>query len=362
MIAPILPPEDALPLRKEALAWFVRRQGSDWSSEQESAFQEWLARDPRHGAMYARCDGQWGQFDGMPDDLMARMRAGLARDKAVMDALPAQPVAAPVPAKPSVPARRRFLQPIFATAGVAALAMGSAGFLAWQQDQPLFTQVFSTERGRQERVALPDGTLAQLDTATRLEVTYYRQRREARLIGGQAVFSVQPDTGRPFHVLAGPLRVTVVGTRFSVRYTPDMPDSNGVQVAVEEGRVRVARVDAASNDGEAMGSAFLLTAGQRIVSDSRGLPGRIAAVSADGIAPWRQQRVSFVDVPLRHALAELERYGRTGLVVRDPAVAALRLTGTFDPMNQATLRRALPRVLPVRLSETERGTEVLLVK
>lgn len=56
---------------------------------------------------------------------------------------------------------------------------------------------------------------------------------------GQAVFSIKGDPSRPFDVLAGPLRITVVGTRSSVRFTPGIRGEEGVQVAVEEGRVRV---------------------------------------------------------------------------------------------------------------------------
>ena len=35
-------------------------------------------------------------------------------------------------------------------------------------------------------------------------------------------------------------------------------------------------------------------------------------------------------VPLAQALAEFERYGDTGLVVRDPAIAALKVHGSFE--------------------------------
>ncbi|MNT70569.1 fec operon regulator FecR [compost metagenome] len=79
----------------------------------------------------------------------------------------------------------------------------------------------------------------------------------------------------------------------------------------------------------------------------------------DGIAPWREHRLSFVDTPLARALAELERYGSTGLVVNDPAVAALRLSGTFDPRDARTLRRALASALPVRLKEAGTVAEIL---
>ena len=142
----------------------------------------------------------------------------------------------------------------------------------------------------------------------------------------------------------------MVGTRFAVRYTPGVPCEEGVRVAVEEGRVRVARAD---------GSGVELAAGQQVASDALGRLGPVAAVPASGIAPWRESRVSFDDTPLAQALAEFSRYGPTRLRVHDPQVAALRLTGTFDPRSLDNFRRVLPRVLPVRLREQGGETEIV---
>ena len=186
-----------------------------------------------------------------------------------------------------------------------------------------------------------------------------------RLLEGQAVFAVQSDAERPFSVLAGPLEVRVVGTRFAVRHTPGIDGADGTRVSVDEGRVRVARRERAQDGAWAAPSAaslreaVFLVAGQQLESDARGLLGPVAAVPGEGIAPWREHRLSFVDTPLGRALAELERYGPTGLVVNDPAVAALRLTGTFDPRDPRTLRRALPSALPVRLKEAGAVAELV---
>ena len=156
-------------------------------------------------------------------------------------------------------------------------------------------------------------------------------------------------------MLAGPLRITVVGTRFSVRYTPGVPSRDGVQVAVEEGRVRVAR----DEHSAAGGAGVELLAGQQVASDMTGLLGAVSAVPAAGIAPWRESRVSFDDTPLDQALAEFGRYGAVHLTVREPAVAALRVTGTFDPRRPGNFARLLPQVLPVRLREQGGEAEIV---
>jgi len=76
-------------------------------------------------------------------------------------------------------------------------------------------------------------------------------------------------------------------------------------------------------------------------------------------ATWREGRVSFSGTPLMQALAEFERYGDTGLVIRDPAVAALKVNGSFDLRQIGAFARALPRVLPVQLSTRDGQTEII---
>ena len=347
------PPEDAPGLRQDVLDWFIRRQRDGWSAQDETEFQAWLDADASHRQRYAQWESHWKALDGIPAADVAQLRRNLERDKA-REANARQNRGHGL--APQGVSRRRVFAPALAVASMAVL-VGGAGLMAWNHWQalPVFAQAFSTQRGQQTEVPLPDGSRLRLDTATRLEVAYYRQRREVKLQDGQAVFNVQADAERPFHVLAGPVDVTVVGTRFSVRYTPGLPGIQGVQVAVEEGRVRVARRDGAP---AGLSGAVDLTAGQQVAADPTGALGPVGAVSGDGIAPWRDSRVSFVNTPLAQALAELERYGNTGLTVRDPAVAALRLSGTFDPRDLKTLRRVLPNALPVRLRGMGGVTEI----
>ena len=355
-------PADASRTREEALDWFVRRQGEDFSAEDEQAFQAWLVADAAHPQAFAHWHDEWQAVDEIPPDLRRLLQGNLAYDQALQAASgagrPITPPSAIYHAQPA-PTRRRMLVPAVAMVA-AAIVTGGAGLLAWQhvQTQPLFTQVFSTPRGQQAEVPLPDGSRLRLDTATRVEVAYYRQRREVILHGGQAVFAVHGDLQRPFHVQAGDVRVTVVGTRFSVRYTPDVPGSAGVHVAVEEGLVQV-HGKAASSPVQAVS----LSAGQQVASDDTGLLAAVSPVPTAGIAPWREHRVSFDNVRLDHALAELARYSDPQLVIRDPAVAALPITGVFDPRDMATFHRVLPASLPVRLKKAEGATaEVVLAR
>lgn len=344
---PTPPPGDALDA--ESLDWFVRFSGAPGAAQADAGFQAWLAGHPGRAAAYARWQADWQRLDALPAAGVGQLRRQLAQDKAAAQAAATRAASGP---------RRGWrawtaLVPQMALATLVLSVAGGGGYLAWDhwQQQPVFTQAFATARGQQLDVQLPDGSRLRLDTATRAEVTLYRQRREVRLPEGQAVFQVQGDAARPFDVLAGGVKVTVVGTRFSVRHTAGQP----VQVAVEAGRVRVA----AAGDGQAPPhDGVLLAAGQRVAVDAAGRWSPVSPVPTAGIAPWRDGRITFDNVPLAQALAEFERYGPTQLVVHDPAVAALRLTGTFDPRQLGSFRQSLPKVLPVRFIDAGPQTEI----
>ena len=123
--------------------------------------------------------------------------------------------------------------------------------------------------------------------------------------------------------------------------------------------MRVVRRDGAPGPALAqIAEAQTLVAGQQITVDAQGSLAPVQTVAAEGIAAWREHRISFVNTPLAQALAEFERYGNTGLSISDPAVAALRLSGTFDPSDTQTLRKVLPHALPVRLQQGAGGLEI----
>ncbi|WP_328574612.1 FecR family protein [Janthinobacterium sp. P210005] len=302
-----------------AATWFSRHGNLD--AQQQAEFAAWLAADPAHAEAYAQLQSTHRVARRIPPQVAARW---------------AVPPAAPAPLP-----RRPFLRSLralpYAAAAMLLLSVGAGGYQWWQQ-QAVFSQSYATVRGQRLAVALPDGSKLQLDTATQLHVTLYRQRREVCLAHGEALFQVQSKQGQPFDVLSGPLTVTVVGTQFSVRNT--LEHDGKLRVAVQHGQVRVAgarqdRVD--------------LRAGQGVSSDASGRLSAIASLAPGSVASWRDGRITFDNVPLGAALAEFERYGDTGFVVRDPAVARLRIGGSFSLTQLDRFAAALPQLLPVQI-------------
>lgn len=363
----------------EAATWVARKRNG-LSTADEAELRAWLAADPRHGAAFEDMDETFGQVRDLPDDQVDALKAGLAPPTGPV--VPPRTVAAP-PERPRLasPGRRAWmtqLGSLFPQVAAAAIAFATVGggWMGWQhwQSQPTFEKTYATARGQQLTVGLPDhptsspasGSTLMLDTTTQAEVRLYRDRREVRLADGQAMFTVQTDAQRPFHVLVGSLRITVVGTRFSVRHTQSGLGAGQTVVSVEEGRVRVVRAHSAGGDHEVLSAANAtgdapveLTAGQTVAADGAGHIGPVAQLPASALAPWRDGRLSFDQTPLAQAIAEFERYGHTGLVVRDPAVAALPVGGSYSLRQWRRFAETLPQVLPVRLVQRGEAVEVV---
>ncbi|MCU0761623.1 MAG: FecR domain-containing protein [Hydrogenophaga sp.] len=361
------------PFDAQAALWAARRQDG-LSAEEESELQAWLAGDPARGAKLEELSGVLGQVDQLPPGdvaaLKAALPAALTSGRTAQGARPsAQENLRPRSHTTQNSGRRQWLAswgrwlPQAAMAGMAAMLV-TGGWLGWShwQQQPTFIQSFVTQRGQQLSVTLPEGSALRLDTDTRLEVAIYHDRREVKMPEGQALFDVNPDPNRPFHVIAGATRITVLGTRFSVRHTLTGLEAGGVSVMVEEGRVRVARI---SNEGMANSrdvhstvdesGAVELVAGQSVVANSRGHLSPVSVLLPASALSWRDGRVVLNDIPLRDAVAEFERYLDTGLVVNDPHAAELRLNGSFDLRQFSAFKRALPQALPVRLRSRDDG-------
>lgn len=339
------------PLDIAAATWVSRKhQGLDAQGEAE--LQAWLDADPRHVDAFEDMAGTLGDLQQLPENDVASL-------KTWRPAPPMRPVQQL--AKPRGLSRGSSWLPRLATAVIAVTLIGG-GFMGWSywRGQPTFEQAYATARGQQLTIRLPDaetgsGSTIELDTATRADARLYRDRREVHLTAGQAMLSVAPDAGRPFQVIAGQLRITVTGTRFSVRHTASGLEAGQTVVSVEEGHVRVQQLASQANGDDPV----LLMAGQKVVADRAGRIGPVQQVPPLSIATWRGGRISFDQTPLAQALAEFERYGHTGLVVRDPEVASLPIGGSYNVKQFQRFVEGLPYVLPVRLVPHGDLTEIV---
>ncbi|WP_219211472.1 FecR family protein [Variovorax boronicumulans] len=291
--------------RIESLAadWLARRDGEVWSDVDQQALDAWIAESIAHRVAWLRLASAWQRGD--------RLSALHA---------PAAPAASHADSRAWLP--RFSLQRI--AAGVL-IAVASASWLAWQYGPSLHgDRHYATAVGARQSVALRDGSMLTLNTATQLRASVNESERKVWLDDGEAYFDIAHDKDHPFVVIAGNRRITVLGTRFLVRRQGDQ-----VKLTVEEGRVQVA-----STQDPKGGEPTVLTRNQSAVASANSL--LVMSKSAKQIndeLSWRQGRIVFDQTTLGEAATQFNRYNTRKLVIADPAIQGIRIGGSFDVHN-----------------------------
>jgi transmembrane sensor len=291
-----------------AAEWLARRDAGSWGADDECCLQAWLDEATTHRIAWLRLNVAWERADQM-------------------HALPAA-AAEGVSTTPSAQAwsnerrRSRSRKPWAAAAVVlAVLGLGWFGWSAVPGEERYTTAV-----GGLEAIVLADGSRVTLNTHTRARALVNRRERKVWLEEGEAFFEVRPDPALPFVVAAGGDRITVLGTKFSVRR-----EGNRTQVTVLEGRVRLDRADSPGAKGKVIptiasgNDSAVLQAGSVLV----------VAKTAEQVQhelSWRQGRLVFDQKTLAEIAAEFNRYNHKQVWVEGEA-ASLRLGGSFDAHN-----------------------------
>lgn len=300
-------------IEKRAAQWRLRQERPDWSAADQAALEAWLEESTAHRVAWLRMEYGWEKVGRL-----ASLRS------------PGAPAEAP-PRRPTRPWR-----PAAIAAGLAvAVALGS---LVATQD---FTRkAYATEVGGHATVPLADGSRIELNTDTKVRASLAQERRVVWLDRGEAYFEVAHDASRPFVVYAGKRKVTVLGTKFSVRR-----DGDRVLVAVAEGRVRVEAL-------KDVKPPTVVTRGDVVIADSSATlvtPRSDARVESE--LAWRRGLLMFDKASLGDAATEVNRYNRKKLVVEDPDAAAIRITGSFEAENVEAFARLLREAFGLNVQE-----------
>ena len=182
-------------------------------------------------------------------------------------------------------------------------------------------KVVATHVGETRALALNDGSRMVLDTGSRVKVTFSVTARDIELLEGQAHFEVAHDAARPFRVHTTAVEVVAVGTAFDVAALPSR-----TTVTLIEGRVKVRAMSGSSAAGARVEMG---TPGQQWGVDSAGQLLDEKEVKVANVTAWQRGNVVIDDAPLVDALAIMNRYSNTRIVVRDASLQARHVSGTF---------------------------------
>jgi transmembrane sensor len=309
--------------RREVARDFILCLASgDITDRQMAALQVWLAADRAHREVFEAERAVWRA--------LAPLRAPLAGSLAFR-----VPVAArhrPLPAP---------LRSVGWAAAAAALAACLLFFIVTGDVITRLRADHATGIGEVAQFALPDGSIAMLNTDSAISVHFTGLERRIDLLRGEAWFKVRKDASHPFRVHARDGIAEAVGTAFGVRRGDDQ-----VTVAVTEGVVAVSATEQA-HPGE--GQSLKLSAGLAASYASGHAPGSATVFDPAVALAWRTRHIVIDDMPLNTAIAELNRYRSGRIILLDGSHGDAHVSGVFavDQLDQGLAGLAATQGLSV---------------
>lgn len=308
-------------IEAEARAWIVTLDGDPARDELE-AFKLWLNRSPLHREVFQQTAMTW--------QLMDRFAELYYRGQELHTTIES-------PGRPEKTFRKFVFGAALAGLFLCAIVLGI------QFQQPADNEVaqtsetsteYATAIGEIRTMNLPDGSVLQLNSNTRITVAYSDAARRIHLHGGEAYFEVRHAADRPFLVYTEKYVIAATGTAFSVTNRDDE-----LGVLVTEGRVEVSALKpplsgAGSQDPHGTAAPLVpLAEGQRIILDERqDLLESVQRVAPDVIEKhlaWRDGMLMFDNDPLGSVIAEINRYTTVRIQITDSSIRDLRFGGYF---------------------------------
>jgi transmembrane sensor len=295
----------------EAAAWLA---ALDSGSARVSAFEAWRAADPRHAVAFAEVAGSWRDLDAL---------------RVSQTDLP-QPELAEAPAD-EARSRRHFLKAAAGAVAVAAIGGGFA-YRAYARGKA------ETAIGERKSVAIANGIAVELNTDS---CVYWRDADPAALWleRGEVAIRLGVSRALDLHTPGGRFRLSPGAYNARLR-------GAACELAVVTGSIADARgVKAAAGD------IALATGGDL----------ELRAEDADfaRITAWQNDTLVLNGESLDYALAEINRYQLHKILIGDPALARLRLGGTFATRDPGEFLSALRSSFGVRATAGTDGSILL---
>ena len=290
----------------EAIHWLTLLTSGQADAAQRQDFEDWLNADPAHESAWQEAQAMWRELDTLQVSDIPAIQARARKNQS-----------------------RRLQCLRWAAAASVLLVTG-----LWATQQPQFYADYYTAKGAQQELRLADGSQVWLDTGSAISSEFEAQWRRITLHEGEAYFQVAADATRPFEVQTPHGRVRALGTAFDIR----VGEEESI-VTVFEHAVRI--------DTPAGLSVERLEQGQQLRLDPSG-PNAPSQARLSNTAAWRDHRMVFEERALADVVAELNRYRSGRIVILDPDLNSMHLTGVFDTRDPDQALDMIERSLSLR--------------
>ncbi len=335
---PIQEPVDATRNAFEAAAdWHgVFEEGESEAAVRER-FEAWLHADPGNRAAYASVERAWAGLAhaGVDERILAMRREALGARRN---------------------ARRGWIRSaaVAASIGVGvALVIGILIRRGPMTGDPGAGE-FVTQIGQQSSITLSDGSMVMLNTASRILVAFDLGRRRVKLLAGQAWFEVAKNQARPFIVEAGDQVITAHGTAFDVR----LEDHERLELTLVEGRISVETLKSSGAGPNIAAQHEDLLPGDQLIATATGRATKRKTDLAKATS-WREGQIIFDNDTLANAVAEVNRYTAEKIVLADPRLESLRMSGVFIAGHRDSFLQTVAGNFHIKVSNGDDGRIVL---
>ncbi|TBU97774.1 FecR domain-containing protein [Stutzerimonas kirkiae] len=288
---------------KAAIDWQLKLDAQGRTDSPE--LRHWLASDPRHRQAWQRLGSLGQDFSRLPD----------GQRKVLLDSHAPSPRLRPH--------------------GLAGIALAiTCGLLLMHRQQPLPSLLadYASGTGQVREIRLEDDSRVLLGPRSWIDIDFNDGQRLVLLRQGQVFIETAKDA-RPFVVRSVDGSMRALGTVFTVQR-----DAQGSHLAVSQSAVAA--------QGRPSGTEVIVRAGESIaLRDGELGPVRPGAKGADA---WTRGMLQADDQPLEDVLRALAHYRRAPLSL-DPALAGLRVSGSFSLHDTDRTLEALASALPIRV-------------
>lgn len=320
-------------IEDQAIEWLIRLESPSVSEQQVDDFMRWIECSPLHQAAYLKAEK------------LSQSGANFAK---------LCPVA-------TVEGEnwRSYLNKnigIWHSAALACFALlAMIGlFIGGPAKDDNIHQIYSTIIGQQQDVILDDGSSVILNTDTEIEYVAEKDRRIAYLNKGEAIFSVHPDSRRPFYVMTASGAVKVVGTVFSVKVVPQ-----DAIVTVSQGKVSLGSMQ---DERKSFEAKTLITKNQQMSLSAAHNGKPYQSVDAQSAMLWKNKRLSYVNATLNEVAFDIGRYFQQKIVIEDPELGETKIVAVVELSNFEKIVADLSELLNLRVEFSHDAQQAILHK
>ena len=297
---------------KMAAQWFALLCDENVTEHQRQQWQAWHQQNEDHRWAWQRVEALQSQLQGVPGKFSYRTLDQAGRQSRLD--------------------RRTLLKSLLLLLGVGGSWLGF--------QSPLGRELradYRTATGEIKPIVLSDGSQLVLNTASAVDVRYSAEKRLILLHSGEISLITGRDD-RPFWVESRQGAMRALGTHVLVRENDDQTQLTVLEHAVEAQLAQFPQEKRRVNAGEQISFSAVAFGQQQAAGNGDSWTRGVLSVSQ-----WRLDQV----------LAELARY-RHGRLDCDPAIAGLRVSGSFPLREPDRALLLLSQTLPIRLQSFTR--------